>query len=118
MKQILIRKPSVDVTLKRVDDIGYIFINPKTTIGTETIKGIPKWFRMNENEVIAFYAPNTETNERNLGAIVYRPVFDENTGEFIHGEIRLNATGWDPQYSSSLVVNMNDHVDGEGEQPR
>lgn len=111
MKQILIRKPSVDVILKRVDDIGYIFIYPKTTIGTEIIDGIPKWFRMNENEVIGFYVPNTETNGSNLGAIVYRPVFDENTGEFIQGEIKLNATGWNPQYSSSLVVIMNDHVD-------
>lgn len=113
MKQILIRKPNVDITLKRVGDIGYIFINPKEVIGTEIIEGIPGWFRMSENEPIGFYAPNTETDGRNMGILIYSPIFNETTGEFVQGQIKINATGWDPNFSSSLVVNMNDYVNVE-----
>lgn len=115
MKQILIRNPSADVILKRVGDIGYIFITPKTEIGTVIIDGIPEWFRMDENEIIGFYTPSTESDGRYLGSIQYRTVFDKTTGEFVEGQIKLNATGWIPLLSCSLVVNMNDQVIGEEE---
>lgn len=113
MKQVLIRKPSVDITLKRVGDIGYIFIKTTAFKGPVTIDGIPKWFRMKENEIIGFCIPDIDTDEIYMGMIMYLPVFDESTGEFVEGQIELAASGWNSEISCSLVVNMNDYFNGE-----
>lgn len=48
-----------------------------------------------------------------MGMIMYLPVFDESTGEFVEGQIELTASGWNSEISCSLVVNMNDYFNGE-----
>lgn len=113
MKQILIRKPFADVVLKRVGNIGYIFIKPKTAIISENLNGIPEWFRLNDGEKIGFYPPSAEGGS-GIAYLQYYPLFNETTGAFVQGTMMIYANGWDPQYSTSLVVNMNDHVN-EGE---